>query len=98
MIILPWLTGITRLNLPQALACSLLTIAIISPFSAWRQLDIALTEGAWFSLIGGVCVTSLLIKKGTSYIPIFYMTVINKIALTCVICFSMSRTLWELWS
>ena len=97
VVIIPWLTGITRLSFSQALACSLLTISIIAPLSAWRQLDINLTPGAWLSLIGGVCLTSFLVKKGIAYIPVGRMTVIHKLSLTGVICYSMGRTLWALF-
>ena len=97
VVIIPWLTGIVRLSFAQALACSLLTISVIAPFSAWRQIDIALTPGMWFSLIGGVCLASLLIKKVTSYIPPGHMTLIHKLSLTGVLCFSIYKTMWVLF-
>ncbi len=97
VVVIPWLTGITRLSFPQALACSLLTICLIAPFAASRQVDINLTPGAWMSLVGGVCLTAFLVKKVTSRIPAPTMTVINKLSLTIVTLCTMGRTLWTLF-
>ena len=51
VVIIPWLTGITRLRLEQAMACSLLTIAVTAPISAWRQGKIDLASGEWLALV-----------------------------------------------
>ncbi|MBI2707993.1 MAG: sulfite exporter TauE/SafE family protein [Proteobacteria bacterium] len=97
VVIIPWLTGITRLQFKQAMACSLLTIAATAPFSAWRQGGIDLTPGEWLALGGGILVTSLLVRKLTSYIPPLHLILVHKLALTGVIFLSMSRTLAALF-
>lgn len=93
VVIIPWLTGITRLQLKQAMACSLLTIAATAPFSAWRQGGVDLTPQEWLALGGSILITSLIVKHLTSYIPPLHLILIHKLALTGVIFLSMFRTL-----
>ncbi len=97
VIIIPWLTGITRLRFEQAMACSLLTIAITAPISAWRQGRIDLTLEEWFALGGGILVTSLLVRKLVTFILPLHMILIRKLTLTGVILISMMRTLADLF-
>jgi uncharacterized membrane protein YfcA len=98
VLIIPWLTGITRLAFEQAMACSLLTVAATAPFSAWRQgrFDLALPE--WGGLIAGIVVMGLLVNKMTSYIKRDQMIVVRKITMTGVILISMARTLTEVFN
>gem|GEM_PF-5339075 len=93
VVIIPWLTGITRLQLKQAMACSLLTIAATAPFSAWRQGGVDLTPGEWLALGGSILITSLIVRQLTSYIPPLHLILVHKLALTGVIFLSMFRTL-----
>jgi hypothetical protein len=97
VVIIPWLTGITRLAFEQAMACSLLTVAVTAPFSAWRQekFDLALPE--WSGLITGLLIMGLTVNKLTSYVERENMIIIRKITMTTVILISMSRTLSELF-
>ncbi len=97
VVIIPWLTGITRLQFKQAMACSLLTIAATAPFSAWRQGETDLAPGEWLALGGGLLVTSLIVRKLTSHIAPLRMVLVHKLALTGVIVLSMSRTLAALF-
>lgn len=93
VVIIPWLTGITRLRFEQAMACSLLTIAVTAPISAWRQhtLDLAWVE--WLSLGIAICVASLIVKKAISHVSPPRLIILRKLALTGVIFISMMRTL-----
>lgn len=97
VVIIPWLTGITRISYEQAMACSLLTVAATAPFSAWRQdrFDLALTE--WISLSIGILIMALIVKKASSYIEHDRMIFIRKMAMTGIILISMGRTLLELF-
>lgn len=97
VVIIPWLTGITRLRFEQAMACSLLTIAITAPISAWRQQTINLEWPEWVALGCSVAIASLMIKKLATYIPPAHLIFIRKMSLTCVILISMSRTLAALF-
>jgi uncharacterized membrane protein YfcA len=97
VVIIPWLTGITRLRFEQAMACSLLTIAITAPISAWRQKTFDLGLGEWLALGCGIILASLLVKKGISYMSRTYLILVRKLTLTCVIIISMMRTLSELF-
>lgn len=97
VVIIPWLTGITRLRFEQAMACSLLTIAITAPISAWRQGKIDLTLGEWVGLAGGILVTSLMVQKLISHTLPLHLVLIRKLALTGVIFISMYRTLSTLF-
>jgi len=97
VVIIPWLTGITRLQFKNAMACSLLTVAATAPFSAWRQGETDLAPGEWLGLVGGILVTSLLVKKATSHIAPLRLILVQKLALTGVIFLSMSRTLAALF-
>lgn len=93
VIIIPWLTGITRIRFDQAIACSLLTIAITAPISAWRQNKVDLIMGEWLALGGGIIIASLIIRKLISYVPPPHLVLIRKLTLTGVIFLSMTRTL-----
>jgi len=97
VMIIPWLTGITRLPFDQAMACSLLTIAATAPFSAWRQGNINLTTGTWISLIVTLVIASLIVKKLTASVSHLQMILIRKLTLTAVIIVSMMRTLATLF-
>lgn len=97
VVIIPWLTGITRLRFEQAMACSLLTIAITAPISAWRQETIYLGWSEWIALGGTVILASLVVKKGTSYISPPHLVITRKLALTVVIFLAMTRTLYSLF-
>ncbi|MBX9621517.1 MAG: sulfite exporter TauE/SafE family protein [Alphaproteobacteria bacterium] len=93
VLIIPWLTGITRLAFDQAIACSLLTIAVTAPFSAWRQGNLNLSTEAWISLIIPLIITSFIVKKLTSSVSHLHMILVRKLTLTGVIIVSMMRTL-----
>lgn len=93
VVIIPWLTGITRLVFDQAMACSLLTIAVTAPLSAWRQGNINISTEAWISLIITLVITSFIVKKLTSSVPHLHMILVRKLTLTGVIIVSMMRTL-----
>lgn len=94
VIIIPWLTGITRLRFEQAMACSLLTIFVIAPLSAWRQESIDLALEGWMGLVVSIVIMSLIVKKLTIIIPPLRLLLIRKLTLTGVIFLSMLRTLW----
>ncbi len=96
VVIIPWLTGITRLKFDQAIACSLLTIAITAPISAWRQEKIDLTWGEWVALAGGIVVASLIVQKFIKRISPPHLVLVRKLTLTAVIFISMMRTLSDL--
>lgn len=93
VVIIPWLTGITRLVFDQAMACSLLTIAATAPLSAWRQGNINISSGSWISLIVSLIAASFIVKKLTSPVPHLQMILVRKLILTGVIIVSMMRTL-----
>ncbi|MBY0501863.1 MAG: sulfite exporter TauE/SafE family protein [Alphaproteobacteria bacterium] len=93
VVIIPWLTGITRIRFEQAMACSLLTIAITAPISAWRQGKVDLTLEEWLALGTGILITSLIVKKLTTYISPRPLVLARKLTLTGVIIISMMRTL-----
>ncbi|MDI9637560.1 sulfite exporter TauE/SafE family protein [Geitlerinema splendidum] len=97
VVIIPWLTGITRLAFDQSMACSLLTIAATAPLSAWRQGNINISTGSWISLIVTLTITSFIVKKSTSSVPHLQMILIRKLTLTGVIIVSMIRTLVALF-
>lgn len=97
VVIIPWLTGITRLVFDQAMACSLLTIAVTAPLSAWRQGNINISTESWISLIITLVITSFIVKKLTSSIPHLQMILVRKLTLTGVIIISMMRTLAALF-
>lgn len=97
VVIIPFLTSITRLAFTQAMACSLLTIALTAPLSAWRQGNLDLTTGTWTSLILSLLITSYMVKKLSSPIPPLRMLLIRKLTLTGVIAISMIRTLASLF-
>lgn len=97
VVIIPWLTGITRLRFEQAMACSLLTIFVTAPISAWRQESIDLALGDWMGLAVGILVTSLIVKRFTTAVSPLQLILIRKLTLTGVIVLSMSRTLWVLF-
>ncbi|MBX9786925.1 MAG: sulfite exporter TauE/SafE family protein [Alphaproteobacteria bacterium] len=97
VVIIPWLTGITRLVFDQAMACSLLTIAVTAPLSAWRQGNINISTGAWISLIITLVITSFIVKKLTSSVSHLQMILVRKLTLTVVIIISMMRTLATLF-
>jgi hypothetical protein len=96
VIIIPWLTGITRLRFEQAMACSLLTIAVTAPISAWRQDTFHLGWGDWIALATTIALASLIVKKASTYMSPPHLTLLRKLALTGVICLAMSRTLVDL--
>jgi len=98
VVIIPWLTGITRLRFEQAMACSLLTIAVTAPISAWRQGKIDLTVEEWLALGGGILIASFIIKKALTFIPPLHLVLVRKLTLTGVIILSMSRTLADLFN
>jgi uncharacterized membrane protein YfcA len=97
VVIIPWLTGITRLVFDQAMACSLLTIAVTAPLSAWRQGNINISTGSWISLIVTLIIASFIVKKLTSSISHLQMILVRKLTLTGVIIISMMRTLAALF-
>lgn len=97
VVIIPWLTGITRLRFEQAIACSLLTIAVTAPISAWRQDTFDLMWGEWLALACAIAVASLIVKKITSYISPPRLVLARKLALTAVIFIAMMRTLSALF-
>jgi len=96
VVIIPWLTGITRLKFDQAIACSLLTIAITAPISAWRQGSVDLAPAEWIALGVGILATSLIVQKLITHVSPPYLIVIRKLTLTGVIFISMTRTLSSL--
>jgi hypothetical protein len=93
VVIIPWLTGITRIRFENAMACSLLTIAVTAPISAWRQQTFYLGLGEWLALIGSIVCASLLMKKLTSYISPQQLILVRKLALTSVIFTTIMKTL-----
>lgn len=93
VVIIPWLTGITRIRFEKAMACSLLTIAVTAPFSAWRQETFDLKLEEWLSLGLAILFASLIIKKLTSYISPPQLILVRKLALTGVIFLAMMKTL-----
>lgn len=97
VVIIPWLTGITRLRFEQAMACSLLTIAVTAPISAWRQEKFDLTLTEWLALGGGILMTSLIVQTFVKRIQPMQLILIRKLTLTGVIFISMIRTLSELF-
>jgi len=97
VVIIPWLTGITRLRFEQAMACSLLTIAVTAPISAWRQHTVDLRLAEWLSLACAILVASLIVKKVVIYIPPSHLILVRKLALTGVIFISMMKTLSDLF-
>ncbi len=97
VVIIPWLTGITRLRFDQAIACSLLTMAITAPISAWRQGKADLTIGEWTALAGGIVVASLIVQKLMTRISPPHLILVRKLTLTGVIFISMMRTLSTLF-
>ncbi|MBS0271164.1 MAG: sulfite exporter TauE/SafE family protein [Proteobacteria bacterium] len=96
VVIIPWLTGITRLRFDQAMACSLLTIAVTAPVSAWRQEKFDLVLNGWIGLIVGISVAALIVRKLSGYISPPQLTLIRKLTLTGVLFISMMRTLSSL--
>ena len=97
VVIIPWLTAITRLKFEQAMACSLLTIAATAPLSAWRQGKFDLTLEEWAGLAGGIIVTGLIVKRVTKYIAPFHMVLVRKLTMTGVIFMVMLKTLEALF-
>lgn len=97
VVIIPWLTGITRLRFEQAMACSLLTIAVTAPFSAWRQGSINLTPEEWLALGVGILVTALIVQQFATRIQPMQLILIRKLALTGVIFLSIMRTVSALF-
>lgn len=97
VVIIPWLTGITHLRFDQAMACSLLTIAITAPVSAWRQEKIDLVLNGWIGLIVGITVAALIVRKLSRYISPPQLVLVRKLTLTGVIFISMMRTLSALF-
>jgi uncharacterized membrane protein YfcA len=97
VVIIPWLTGITRIRFEQAMACSLLTIALTAPLSAWRQGKMDLTLEEWLALGSGILITSLIVKKLITYISPRPLVLVRKLTLTGVIIISMMRTLSTLF-
>ncbi len=95
-VIIAWLTGITRLRFNHAIACSLLTIAVTAPISAWRQGKIDLVMGEWVALTGGILVTALIVQQLIKHISLPGLVLVRKITLTAVISISMMRTLSDL--
>lgn len=93
VVIIPWLTGITRIRFEKAMACSLLTIAVTAPISAWRQHTFDLTLGEWIALAAAILLASLLVKKLTSYMAPPQLVLLRKLALTGVIFVAMMKTL-----
>jgi uncharacterized membrane protein YfcA len=96
VVIIPWLIGITKISFEQAMACSVLSIAVTAPISAWGQGSVDLAYGEWVALIGALLVTSLCIKQLLTWGLPSHMLLVRKITLTAVIIFSMTRTLWDL--
>ncbi|HUX79991.1 MAG TPA: sulfite exporter TauE/SafE family protein [Alphaproteobacteria bacterium] len=97
VVIIPWLTGITRLRFEQAIACSLLTIAITAPISAWRQGKVDLTIEAWIALGVSIVIMTLIVQKVITYISPPRLILVRKLTLTAVIFISMMRTLSTLF-
>lgn len=97
VVIIPWLTGITRLRFEKAMACSLLTIAVTAPISAWRQQTFNLGWPEWVALCTTVILASFIVKKLVTYVPPLHLILIRKLALTGVIFISMARTLSTLF-
>lgn len=64
VLIIPWLAGIVRLSFAQARACSLLTVVVIAPVSAWRQGTINIKWFEWVALIVMIIVASYNYQKG----------------------------------
>lgn len=93
VVIIPWLTGITRLRFERAMACSLLTIAVTAPISAWRQQTMDLGFGEWLALASAIALASLIVKKLTSYMAPLQLILLRKLALTGVIFLAMMKTL-----
>lgn len=93
VIIIPWLAHITRLAFDQARACSLLTLAVIAPVSAWRQDTINLTWYEWITLCLTILISSLIVGKALTYYSASQVMVIRKASLTAVIVFAMVKTL-----
>lgn len=97
VVIIPWLTGITRIRFEQAMACSLLTIAVTAPISVWRQEKFDLVWSSWIGLAGGILATSLLVRQLLTYVPPSRLILVRKLTLTSVVLLSMMRTLQALF-
>jgi len=97
VIMVPWLMSVNRLNLAQAVASSLLTIAISAPYSAYAQGYIDLDWKNFAALILGSCIAAFAIKAFTSAFSPKFMNVLRKVALTSTIIISMITTLIKLF-
>lgn len=93
VVIIPWLTSITRIRFENAMACSLLTIAITAPISAWRQKTVDLALQEWIALIISILVVSFITKKLLTHLPSAQLILVRKLTLTGVIFTAMIRTL-----
>jgi uncharacterized membrane protein YfcA len=96
VVIIPWLTGVTRLSYDQAMACSLLTVAFIAPLSAWHQGKVDLAWTHWFSLGFSIILAVLVVRKLLAWVPASHLFLVRKLALTTIILLSMGRTLSSL--
>lgn len=96
VVIIPWLIGITKISFEQAMACSVLSIAVTAPISAWGQGSVDLIFGEWMALISALLVTSLSVKQLLAWTLPSHVLLVRKLTLTVVITFSMIRTLWGL--
>ncbi|MEB3703151.1 Sulfite exporter TauE/SafE family protein [Candidatus Bealeia paramacronuclearis] len=100
IIMVPWLTSINRLNLSRSVACSLLTIALSAPYSAYVQGYLNLPTPNLVALGAGALVASLTIKGLTASVDsnsaAHLLDVLRKLTLTTVILISMVSTLIRL--
>lgn len=97
IIMVPWLTAVNRLKLVQAVASSLLTIAISAPYSAYVQGYIDLDWKNFAALILGSCIAAFVIKALTGAFSPKFMNSLRKVTLTSVIIISMITTLIKLF-
>lgn len=97
IIMVPWLTAINRLKLAQAVASSLLTIAISAPYSAYVQGYIDLDWKNFAALILGSTIAAFAIKASMVAFSPRLMNWLRKGVLTSVIIISMITTLIKLF-
>jgi len=89
VIMVPWLVRFTRLNMDEAVACSLLTISMIAPFSVWSLHKMDLDPFAFFALVVGVIVAVFVIRQLMKVVDETRMNSMRKLTLTVVTVFSM---------
>lgn len=96
IIMIPWLTIVNRLKLNQAVACSLLTVAISAPYSAYVQGYTNIEWKSFSALIFGAFIAAITVKTSTAVFSPRFLNFLRKGILTSVILISMISTLMKL--